>query len=93
MNDFPYYVPMILPVLAVSSFFLKILAIPKSDILGFISASNKMLLTFRSLWITVYIENSWRYRRPCVIPSMTRTRFSQSNDKLLNESAGNRING
>lgn len=84
---------MILPVFALSSFFLKILAIPKSDILGFISASNKMLLTFRSLWITVYTENSWRYRRPCVIPSMMRTRFSQSNDKLLNESAGNRITG
>jgi hypothetical protein len=43
------YVPTTLVVLATSSLIAKILAMPKSDIFGFSSSSNKMLLAFRSL--------------------------------------------
>lgn len=39
-----YYVPTILLVLACGLFFSNIFAIPKSEILGFISWSNKILL-------------------------------------------------
>lgn len=49
LNLIAYYVPTILPVLASSTSFLKSLAIPKSEILGFNSLSNKMLLAFKSL--------------------------------------------
>lgn len=38
----------------------KLLAIPKSEILGFISWSSKMLLALRSLWIILSIESWWR---------------------------------
>lgn len=51
-----YYVPTMCLVLAGSSFQLKILARPKSDILGFHSPSRRMLLALRSLWMTLTLE-------------------------------------
>ena len=53
---FTYYVPTILFVFASNSFMPNTLAIPKFDILGFISLSSKMLLAFRSQWTTVNLE-------------------------------------
>jgi hypothetical protein len=44
-----YYVPTTLTVLASALFRPKTLAIPKSDILVFMSSSSKMLLAFKSL--------------------------------------------
>jgi hypothetical protein len=44
-----YYVPTTLLVMASVWFSPKLLARPKSEILGFISLSNKILLAFRSL--------------------------------------------
>ena len=44
-----YYVPTTVLVLASISFPLKLLARPKSEIFGFSSSSNKILLAFRSL--------------------------------------------
>lgn len=55
-----YYVPTSLLVFASSWFPLKILAMPKSDILGVISLSNNMLLALRSLCIILNLESSWR---------------------------------
>ena len=55
-----YYVPTTLLVLAWSSLPWKILPIPKSEILGFSSSSNNMLLGFRSLWIIFSLESLWR---------------------------------
>ena len=78
-----YYVPTMWLVFASSSFFLKALAIPKSDIFGFISSSNRMLLAFRSRWIIVEFEYSWKYRSPWITPSMVWTRCLQSKRLLL----------
>jgi hypothetical protein len=36
------------------------LAKPKSEILGFMSASSRMLLALRSRWMMVSLESSWR---------------------------------
>jgi hypothetical protein len=36
------------------------LAKPKSEILGFMLPSSKMLLAFRSRWMMVSLESSWR---------------------------------
>jgi hypothetical protein len=36
------------------------LAKPKSEILGFMSASRRMLLALRSRWMMVSLESSWR---------------------------------
>ena len=91
-RHFTYYVPTIRPVFASCSSFLKILAIPKSDIFGFISLSNKMLLALRSRWIIVKFEYSWRYRSPWVTPSMMSTRFLQSKRLRLVGSATSQIN-
>ena len=77
---------MTLLVLAWSSLLLKIRAIPKSDIFGFRSLSNKMLLAFKSLWIILNLESLWRYSRPLLIPSIMLKRFLQSSSIFLCES-------
>lgn len=56
----PYYVPTTLFVLTSFSLPPKILAMPKSDIFGFMSISNKMLPALRSLWMIVNRESWWR---------------------------------
>ena len=55
-NLITYYVPAILFVFALDIFRSKIMAIPKSEILGFISMSTKMLPGFRSQWIIGTLE-------------------------------------
>lgn len=55
-----YCVPAIRLVFASSSSFAKILAMPKSEIFGFIPSSNKILLGFKSLWMIVNLEYSCR---------------------------------
>jgi hypothetical protein len=52
-----YYVPTTRLVFAWSWSLLNILAMPKSDIFGLMSLSNKMLLALRSLWIIVNLES------------------------------------
>ena len=73
-----YYVPTILIVLPSFSLPPKILAVPKSDIFGFNSPSNKILLNFRSLCIILNLESLWRYNSPREIPSIMYKRFCQS---------------
>ena len=51
-----YYVPTTLLVFALDSFCPNILAMPKSDIFGFISSSSKMLLAFKSLCMILNLE-------------------------------------
>ena len=63
-----YYVPTTRLVFAWSWSPQNILAMPKSDIFGLISLSNKMLLAFRSLWIIVNLESWWRYIIPLATP-------------------------
>ena len=53
-----YYVPTTLRVLISVSSLPNILAMPKSEILGVISLSKRMLLVLRSLWMILYLE-SW----------------------------------
>jgi hypothetical protein len=36
------------------------LARPKSEILGFMSGSSRMLLALRSRWMMVSLDSSWR---------------------------------
>jgi hypothetical protein len=55
-----YYVPTTLFVSASIWSTPNSLAIPKSEILGFISLSNNMLLALRSLWIILSLESWWR---------------------------------
>ena len=90
-GHFTYYVPTIRLVFASCSSFPKILANPKSDILGIISLSSKMLLAFRSRWTIIKFEYSWRYRRPWVTPSMMSTRFLQSKREHLGGSAASQM--
>lgn len=52
-----YYVPTTLLVFASIWSSPNILAIPKSDIFGFIDASSKTLLAFKSLWIIFSLES------------------------------------
>lgn len=52
--------PTILVVFDSATLELNILAIPKSEILGFISLSKRMLLALRSLWTTQRRECMWR---------------------------------
>ena len=78
-----YYVPTTLLVLSCSWSPWNILAMPKSEIFGFISASRRILLVFRSLWIILNLESWWRYRIPRAIPLIISKRFSQSNMDLL----------
>ena len=63
-----YYVPTTLLVLAIFWFSEKILAIPKSDIFATMSWSNNTLLGFKSLWMILSLESSWRYKSPLAIP-------------------------
>jgi hypothetical protein len=51
-------VPTTLRVLISVSSLPNILAMPKSEILGVISLSRRILLVFRSLWMILYLE-SW----------------------------------
>ena len=62
---------------------LNIQAIPKSEILGFSSMSNKTLLVLRSLWIILNLESWWRYKIPRTISIMISKRFLQFNNELL----------
>ena len=73
-----YNVPTTLLVLASSCLLPKILAVPKSEIFAFISSSNKTLLAFKSLWMILRRESSWRYRIPLAIPRTMAARLSQS---------------
>lgn len=57
-RNIAYYVPAILVVLPCVSSTSKSFAKPKSEILGFISSSNKMLLVFRSRCIILRRESS-----------------------------------
>lgn len=68
MEGITYYVPTTLLVLASIWLPPKILAVPKSDIFGFISSSNSTLLAFKSLWMILSRESSWRYWMPLAIP-------------------------
>ena len=78
-----YNVPTTLLVIAWVSFCLNILAMPKSAILGFIFSSKRMLLAFRSLWITRILEYLCRYSNPWAIPSMMLNRLGQSSSTFL----------
>ena len=73
-----YYVPTILTVLASIWFLPNILAVPKSDIFGFISSSKSTLLAFISLWMIFSRESSCRYWRPLAIPLTMFMRLAQS---------------
>ena len=73
-----YYVPTTLLVLASIRLPPKILAVPKSDIFGFISSSSNTLLAFISLWMILSRESSCRYRRPFAIPLTMFVRLAQS---------------
>ena len=57
-----YNVPTTLLVLASSWLLPKILAVPKYEIFALISSSNKTLLAFKSLWMILRRDSSWRYR-------------------------------
>ena len=81
-----HYVPTTRWVFAFCWLSSKILAIPKSAILGFISTSNKIFPTLRSLWIMVILESLWRYRSPLATPLMILNRVAQSNDNFLESS-------
>lgn len=83
MKETTYYVPTTLSVLASSWFPPKILAVPKSDIFGFISLSNKTLLAFISRWMILSRESSCRYKRPLAVPVIMFARFAQSSSLLL----------
>ena len=77
-----YYVP---TTLVVSSWIwspLNIRAIPKSEISGFSSVSNKTLLVLRSLWIILNLESWWRYKILRAISMMISKHFLQFNNEL-----------
>ena len=78
-----YYVPTTLRVLISASSLPNILAMPKSEILGVISLSRRILLVFKSLWMILYLESWWRYSKPRAIPSIIRYRVCQSSSLLL----------
>lgn len=78
-----YYVPTTLRVLISASSLPNILAMPKSEILGVISLSRRMLLVLRSLCMILYRESWWRYSKPRAIPSIIRYRVCQSSSLLL----------
>lgn len=73
-----------------------ILAIPKSDILGFMSASRRMLLALRSRWTTRSLESRWRYSSPLAMPSIISNCFfslkAVAFQDLFNHSDQNPIN-
>ena len=83
-----YYVPTTLLVVLPSVLFgVNIFASPKSEILGFISLSKRMLLGLRSRCMTRNLECLCRQRSPCAIPSIIAMRLFQSSKALLFSSA------
>lgn len=80
---FSYYVPTTLLAVACVAFDGNILAMPKSEILGFSSESNRILLAFKSLWMMRNREWLWRYRSPCAIPSTILVLVFHFSDVLL----------
>ena len=86
LKECTYYDPTILAVLVPFSLPAKILAIPKSEIFGFMSESNNTLLGFRSLWMILRQESSCKYEMPRAIPLMMLRRVFQSNWALVVES-------
>jgi hypothetical protein len=82
-----YYVPTTLFVFPSVSFELNIFARPKSEILGFISESRRMLLAFTSLCIMRNLECLCKYRSPCAVPSIMIRRLFQLSKLLLFSSA------
>ena len=78
-----YYVPTTLVVMSWIWSPLIIRAMPKSEILGFISPSRRTLLVLRSLWIILNLESWWRYKIPRAIPIMISKRFLQFSSELL----------
>ena len=78
-----YYVPTTLLVLSSVWLPSNIFSIPKSDIFGFISASSRILLHFKSLWMILNLESWWRYKIPRAIPTIISKRFRQSNSNVL----------
>ena len=79
MGSETYYVPSILLVLPTLWSTAKIFAKRKSEIFGFMSRSNKILLSLRSQCIILGWESSWRYKSPQAIPLMILKRLDQSN--------------
>ena len=83
-----YYVPTtVLVVLPSVLFGVNIFASPKSEILGFISLSKRMLPGLRSRCMTRNLECLCRQRSPCDIPSIIAMRLFQSSKALLFSSA------
>ena len=83
-----YYVPTTLLVAFPSGLFeLNIFASPKSEILGFISLSKRMLLGLRSRCMTRNLECLCRQRSPSAIPSIITRRLLQSSKDFLFSSA------
>ena len=78
-----YYVPTTLVVMSWIWSPLIIRAMPKSEILGFISPSRRTLLVLRSLWIILNLESWWRYKIPRAIPITISKRFLQFSNELL----------
>ena len=78
-----YYVSTTLVVLSWVWPSLNIRAMPKSEILGFISASSRTLLVLRSLWIIFNLESWWRYKIPWAIPMMISKRLLQFRNELF----------
>lgn len=80
---FTYSVPTTLWVFAPDSSCWQSLAIPKSEIFGFISWSSNMFPVFKSRWIIFNLEYLCRYRSPWATPSMMLKRFFQSRSNFL----------
>ena len=59
---------------------------PKSDILGFIFSSKRILPNFRSRCITLKTESRWRYTIPLAMPLIIVKRVVQLSSALLLES-------
>lgn len=59
---------------------------PKSAILGLISASSNTLLALRSLWIIVSLESWWRYKSPLATPLIILNLVAQSSGAFLAQS-------
>ena len=78
-----YYVPTTLVVMSWIWSPLIIRAMPKSEILGFISPSRRTLLVLRSLWIILNLESWWRYKIPRAIPITISKCFLQFSNELL----------
>lgn len=73
-----YYVPTTLLVFAWIWSSPNILAIPKSEIFGFIAESRRTLLALRSRCMILSLESWWRYKTPRAIPRIILKRWFQS---------------